>query len=374
LLAGAAGAVSLLPPAMHVAVAHACIQERVPLVTTSYASPEMRALHADAIAAGIAVVAECGLDPGIDHMMAMRSIDAVHRRGGTVRTFVSQCGGIPADPQVNLLGYKVSWSPAGVVAAARNGARYLEHGAERTLSAAEVFSAVMEVHLPGVPPLESFYNRDSVTYAETYGIKDEVTGFARMTLRYRGWCKTFAALTMLGALSDEPLTAGAATHEVLGVPSRSPDVRGAVAARLGVSATDGVLDRLEWLGVFGTDPLRNAQTKAEVIAMLMATRMQYNSGEMDRVILNHEIHTEFGNGRFEVETATLVLDGTPDGFTAMSRTVGVPAAATAVLLADGRIGLTGVTIPTVPALYEPILQVLASEQLAPTVAVLPKRL
>lgn len=291
-----------------------------------------------------------------------------------MQSFNSQCGGVPADPRVNPLGYKVSWSPAGVVAAARNGARYLEHGAIQEISAEEVFSTAARVQLPGLPELEAFYNRDSVAYAETYGVRDEVAQFARMTLRYPGWCETFSALTALGALSDDLLPAGVPAHEILGVAAGTDAPRRAVAERLGAGKAGAVLDRLEWLGLFSRNPVTAAQGKADALVALMAARMQYNAREMDRIILRHELHAAYGDGRSEVEMALLVLDGAPRGFSAMSRTVGVPAAVAATLLAEGRVGITGVQIPTTPALYEPILQVLASEQLVPSVTKLCKRL
>ena len=373
-VAGSACVLSLLPPGMHVAVARECLRERVPFVTTSYASEEMRSLDRSAVEAGIAILNECGLDPGIDHMLAMRSIDSVHQQGGTIRSFVSQCGGIPAEPDVNPLGYKVSWSPAGVISAARQGARYVEDGRIREVPAEEVFATAHRLNLAEMPELEAFYNRDSVEYAATYGVLNETRFFARMTLRYPGWCDTFAALTKLGALRDDVLPADAVTSAILEVPEGENFPRTAVARRLQLPSNDPVLDRLEWLGLFSRERLGNSSmTKSEALVTRMAARLRYDVGEMDRIVLRHEVQADYPNGRSETETALLLLDGAPGGFSAMARTVGVPAAAAASLLAEDRVRVTGVHIPTVAALYQPILDILASEQLVPTITTLPKR-
>jgi saccharopine dehydrogenase (NADP+, L-glutamate forming) len=375
---GSACVVSLLPPAMHVAVARECIRERVPLVTTSYVSESMRALHGEAVSCGVALLNECGLDPGVDHMLAMRSIDAVHRENGTVRSLVSQCGGIPADAAVNPLGYKVSWSPAGVIAAARQGARYVDDGVIRELSSAEVFASATRIDVPGVGHLEAFYNRDSVPYADAYGVIDQVKRFARMTLRYPGWCETFAALSQIGALSDDTLPSGAIALDILGISPAEASPRTAAADRLNLDPrSSAVLDRFEWLGLFSHDRIgQGVRTRVEALVARMTSLLHYDMQEMDRVVLRHELEADYRDGSTKSETTLLVVDGTPGGSSAMARCVGVPAAVAATLLAEGHVVAPGVQIPSAPSLYEPILTTLASEQLAPTVTTLqrPKRL
>lgn len=70
---------------------------------------------------------EAGLDPGIDHMLAMDAIDTIHSYGGKVRAFVSFGGGLPAPENAdNALRYKFSWSPKGVLLALLNPVRYME--------------------------------------------------------------------------------------------------------------------------------------------------------------------------------------------------------------------------------------------------------
>ena len=121
--------VSFLPYRHHSAIAKTCIKYRKSLVTTSYVQPEMQALNEAAINAGVILLNETGLDPGIDHMTAMKIIDHIHIRGGKVEEFYSLCGALPAPESAdNPMKYKFSWSPRGVILASRNGAQYLKRG------------------------------------------------------------------------------------------------------------------------------------------------------------------------------------------------------------------------------------------------------
>ena len=121
--------VSLLPYSLHVKFAREAIKLGKHLVTTSYVSEAMKALDAEARQKGVLLLNEIGLDPGIDHMSAQKIIDEAHEKGGKIVSFKSYCGGIPApEANDNPLGYKFSWSPRGVLLAARNSARFLEKG------------------------------------------------------------------------------------------------------------------------------------------------------------------------------------------------------------------------------------------------------
>ena len=120
--------ISLLPAPMHPVIARLCIKHKRNMVTASYVSPEMMELDADAKAAGITILNEVGVDPGMDHMSAMRVIDEVQENGGKIESFTSLCGGLPAPESAlsNPLKYKFSWSPRGVLSAAGNTAQWIE--------------------------------------------------------------------------------------------------------------------------------------------------------------------------------------------------------------------------------------------------------
>ncbi|MEI7663188.1 MAG: saccharopine dehydrogenase C-terminal domain-containing protein, partial [Bacteroidota bacterium] len=195
--------VSLLPYIFHVMVARHCVTHKTNMVTTSYVKPEMYALDSAAKEAGIILLNEMGLDPGIDHMSAMRIIDKVHDQGGAVLEFYSICGALPAPEAANNpFRYKFSWSPKGVVLAGNNDAVYLQHGNIVERPTRDLFKNPFSVNYPEIGELEVYPNRDSLAYKEIYGIPEAKTMF-RGTFRYKGWCETLDAMKQLNLTSPE---------------------------------------------------------------------------------------------------------------------------------------------------------------------------
>ncbi|NOR81863.1 MAG: saccharopine dehydrogenase, partial [Ardenticatenales bacterium] len=124
-------AVSMLPYVHHPKVARLCIKHRKHMVTTSYVKEQMAQLDEAAKTAGVMLLNEIGVDPGIDHMLAMEVIHRVQKDGGEITNFTSWCGGLPApEANTNPFGYKFSWSPKGVLLASKNSGRYLKDGEE----------------------------------------------------------------------------------------------------------------------------------------------------------------------------------------------------------------------------------------------------
>lgn len=195
-------AISFLPASMHVSVAKACIQNGKHLITASYVSPQMQALHSQAVARNVLLLNELGLDPGIDHLEAMRLIDEAHAEGLHVTSFQSWCGGLPAPQHAdNPLGYKFSWSPRGVLLAALNEARYLKDGHEISIPAEKLLESVQPVQIAEYPAFafEGIPNRDSLAYRQLYGIETAQT-MLRGTLRYAGFCSLMSAFRQAGLL------------------------------------------------------------------------------------------------------------------------------------------------------------------------------
>jgi len=355
--------VSLLPFSLHVKVAKVAIAHRVPLITTSYVSPEMRALDRAAREAGVLVLNEMGLDPGLDHMSAMREIGKIRDEGSRLVSFRSCCGGLPApEANTNPWGYKFSWSPRGVLAAGRNAARWLEDGRIVDVPGAELFTHVAPYDVPEVGRLEVYPNRNAVEYVALYGI-DGVQTMFRGTLRYPGWCETLSAVARLGLLDDTPRAWRAGTTyeefmEAFAAPGSGP-VADRVAARLGLAPDGEVMRRLVWAGLFSGRPL-GATTVAPIDALstLLAGSMAYAEGERDMIVLRHEFGVTDAAGRPGVRTSTLVAFGEQGGDSAMARTVSLPAAAAARLILEGRIPSTGVRIPVDPEVFEPVLAAL----------------
>lgn len=363
LVAEADLAISLLPYIYHVRVANECVRHRTHLVTTSYVKDEMLALDEQAKAAGVILLNEIGLDPGIDHMSAMRIIDRVHNGGGQVVSFRSYCGGLPApDANTNPLGYKFSWSPRGVVLAGRNDARYLEHGQIVEVPNPRLFATHYVIWVPGLGDLEAYPNRDSVPYSDIYGIPETRTMY-RGTLRNLGWCDVLQKLNELGyfGLDERADLAGMTFRQVMMQIVGKQDavnLQANLAAALNVAPNSGVIMALEWLGLLDDAPVSEATTLLDVLADQMLVKMPYAEGERDMIVLLHDFVAEYADHKEHI-TSTMIDHGIPGGDSAMARTVSLPAAIATRLILEEEIKLTGVHIPVLPEIYDPVLDELA---------------
>ena len=362
---GAADAVvSLLPAPFHPGVAERAIHHRVPLITTSYVSEAMRALDRAAREAGVVLLNECGLDPGIDHMMAVEVIGEVLARGGEITSFVSFCGGLPApESNDNPWGYKLSWTPRGVLTAARSPVTFRRGGETIEHPTPYLPQGPLAFDVPGIGRLEGYPNRNSVPYGALYGIGG-AREILRGTLRYPGWCETMEALLALGMLDLEPAPEEAET--VAGLLARKlpaeasgQSLRERFADFLDLSPEHPVLDRFEWLGLFSGRPLprgpRGPLAPLDVLARLFEEKLPYRPPERDMVVLEHRFGTREADGSTRRIVERLVVTGEAGDDSAMARTVGIPAALACSLVLDGKISATGVQIPVLPEVAEPIL-------------------
>ncbi|MCF7797513.1 MAG: saccharopine dehydrogenase NADP-binding domain-containing protein [Lentisphaeria bacterium] len=351
--------VSLVPYTLHPTVARACIKAKVPLVTASYVSPAMRDLDQAARAAGIILLNEIGLDPGIDHMTAMRIIHAILAKGGTVSRFYSYCGGLPApEANNNPFGYKFSWSPKGVLLAGKNDAHYLKDGEQVDVVGDELFQHNWEVTLPSGEVYQTYPNRDSLSYINTYGL-DGIQTMFRGTLRNANWCETMDVVKKLGFLNDAETQMGtnfsprALTAKISGLSAS--DLETEVAGKFQLDEGGAEMSALQWLGLFDAKNRQwQAQTPIDCLTELMLEKMSYAPGERDMVVLHHEFEADFPDGRKKY-LSTLKDFGIPDGHTAMARTVTLPVGIAVKLIAGGQITATGVQIPVIPEIYEPVL-------------------
>ncbi len=354
-------AVSLLPYTYHPMVAEACIRRRKNMLTTSYVSPAMRALETRVKEAGIVILNEAGLDPGIDHMSAMRVIHGVEKRGGTVTGFRSTTGALPAhDSSNNPFGYKFSWSPRGVLLASRNAAKWLENGSVVEVPGERLFENYRLQDVPGAGTFENYPNRDSLPYKDVYGLKHATTVY-RGTYRMPGWCETLRSIVALGWLRDEPVagftgkTYRDMTAHLCGAPVEG--LVGNVARALGFPVYAAAIKRLEWLGLFSDELLPpDANDPLTYLNVLMLRKLSMQPGkDRDMVVMHHEFTAGFPGGKTEELTSTLLDYGIPGGDTSVARTVALPAAIAVKMILDGKIRTPGVFIPVEPEIYEPIL-------------------
>eukprot|EP00899_Mesostigma_viride_P017439 jgi/Mesvir1/25697/Mv01893-RA.1 len=342
---------SMLPATMHVPVARVCVELRRHLVTASYISADMQALHDQAVAAGVALLCEAGLDPGIDHMSAMKIIDEVHAAGGKILSFVSMCGGLPAPADAdNPLGYKFSWFPRGVLSAGRAPAKYRLDGSVVEVKGEDLYSAAVPVHslasrFPAFS-MEQLPNRDSMSYASTYGIEEADT-VMRCTLRYRGYSAIMGALAVLGYMEDQrPVSEilpshvttcegkPAATYRALtqalahpggdfsswrSLPEHEQRRRTLALVTDKLSASKAGtheerargLEAIRWLGLVEDTPLpAGCPTPMDVLCSLLESKLKYMPGQQDMVMLRHELIVELPGGA-PTSAARTVARGEP---------------------------------------------------------------
>jgi len=350
---------SLLPYTFHVKAAKVAIKHKTHFCTTSYISEEMKALEDDAKKAGVLLLNECGVDPGIDHMSAMKIIDEVHNNNGKIESFTSFTGGLPApDANNNPFGYKLSWSPRGVLLAGRNDAQFLRDGKEVRIPGPELFENYELMEVPDMGTFEGYPNRDSLSYIDIYNIHETKT-MLRGTFRNVGWCGTLDKIADLGLLDIEErfLEGMTYAHLMRELTSTSDsNVKSAVANFCKIESTDPIISRLEWLGLFGDTQIpTGTNTTLDALCNLFEDKMQYAPGERDMLIMHHEFIVEYPDKKQKI-TSTLIDYGIANGDSSMSRTVAFPVAIASKMILDGKITLTGVHRPVIPEIYEPILK------------------
>jgi saccharopine dehydrogenase-like NADP-dependent oxidoreductase len=351
--------ISLVPYTYHVQIAELCLKHQKHLITTSYISKAMQELDKAAKSKNLLFLNEIGLDPGIDHMSAMRIIHDVEKHKGKVVSFRSCCGGLPALTSNNSpFGYKFSWSPRGVVMAGKNSGQFLEDNKIVFIPSEDLFKHYDIIDIEGVGSFEAYTNRNALPYKELYSLKDARTVF-RGTLRNIGWCYTMKKARELGLFDDTERAdlTGLTYREMmlkLIEQEESDDIISETAWYLGLEAHDTVMKKFVWLGLFSDEALPEANNVMDVFSELLQKKLAMEKDDLDLIILYHEFYAEYSD-RKERITSLLVDTGIPEGDSAMSRTVSLPAAIAAAMILEGKIKISGVHIPVQPDIYTPVL-------------------
>lgn len=363
--------VSLLPWALHPVVAKACIRNKRHMVTASYVSPEMQHLHQGAVEAGITIMNEVGVDPGIDHMLAMECFDEIKSSGGKVTSYVSWCGGLPAPEHSNTpLMYKFSWFPIGVLRNCLAGATYLKDGQKIEIPAGGLLDDPETLNfLPGFN-LEGIPNRDSTKYKSIYGIESADT-LLRGTIRYKGFCDVIKGLVALNLLNSEEssnlhpkgpdMTWKNYVCDVLG-KSRDTfydSLRDMVYERVGNS--ERRLQTIIDLGLLDDTVVDKKGTPIDTLCHYLAKKLAYEKHERDMILMHHTIGAQMADGSRQKKTVGLTVYGDYTGFSAMAKTVGYPTAIATEMILSGEIQNRGIQLPMNREVYMPMLKRLQNE-------------
>lgn len=330
----------------------------------------MLELEDQAKEAGITVLNEIGLDPGIDHLYAVKTIEEVHKAGGKITSFLSYCGGLPApEASDNPLGYKFSWSSRGVLLALRNAAKFYKDGKVVDIPGPELMATAKPYFIyPGFA-FVAYPNRDSTPYRERYNIPEAQT-VIRGTLRYQGFPEFVKVLVDIGFLSDEeqsflkpsdkPITWAEATQKIIGATSsKESDLAWGISSKTTFTDTpekERIISGLKWIGVFSDKPITPRGNPLDTLCATLEEKMQYEKDERDMVMLQHKFEIEHKDGSKETRTSTLADFGDTKGYSSMAKLVGVPCGVACLMVLDGRIKKKGILAPVTWDLAEPLLK------------------
>ncbi|MBL3656456.1 saccharopine dehydrogenase family protein [Fulvivirga sediminis] len=359
--------VSMLPAKYHVVVAKSCLKWDKNMVTASYVSKEMQAYDAEAKERGIIILNECGLDPGIDHMSAMKVIDEIRHRGGVLTGFESFTGGLlaPGTDEKNPWEYKFTWNPRNVILAGQGVVKFIQEGTYKYIPYQKVFRRTEQVHIPGYGYFEGYANRDSLNYLDIYGLRGIKTIY-RGTFRRPGFCRTWNVFVQLGATDDsyemegvKDMTHRSFINSFLSYnPNDSVELKLAYYLNLDIDGPE--MHRLRWAGIFDHTPVGLTQgTPAQILEHILKKKWTLKKEDKDMIVMWHKFQYE-ENGEEKEIHSTLVAIGDDDIYTAMSKTVGLPLGIATKLILQGKVHGTGVQIPIKKEIYAPILKELSS--------------
>ncbi len=361
----------LTRPFQHL-IALECLNHNAHMISASYEDPRVHQMDADAHRKHLLFLNEMGLDPGIDHMVAMSLLQKIRAKGGIVESFRSYGGGLPApDEETNPLRYAITWSPRNVVMSGEDGGIYKEDGMIKIVPFHQIFRRTWPVEVDGLGTFEAYPNRNSLSYESTLHLENVHT-IIRGTLRYPGWSETWEMVIHLG-LANETMkipdlknrTYRELTEMTLPQAEDNGQIEQRVARYLGISPTGRIMQNLKWLGLFSEEKISiDVGTAAEVMTDLVRRKLSMPEGARDMIVLVHELVAQYPRkGRAEKTVSTLIEYGSPGSHTAIAKTVGLPMAIAAKLLLTGKIPVTGCHIPTHPAVYEIVLNELREEGL-----------
>jgi saccharopine dehydrogenase-like NADP-dependent oxidoreductase len=354
--------ISMLPARFHHLVAEKCVASEKHMITASYVSDEIRALNDEAVSKNLLLLNEIGVDPGIDHMSAMKVIDEIKAKGGEIIAFKSSTGGLVA-PEFdnNPWNYKFTWNPRNVVVAGQSTAQYIDHGKYKYVPYNQLFKRTEKMSILDVGEFEMYPNRDSLSYIKTYGL-DGIPTLLRGTLRRPEYGVAWDVFIQLGATDDTYNVADLKNMTYRDfINSFLPyNVKDSVEQKLceyvGIDPESETMSRLKWLGIFDDTKIGLTEaTPAQILQKLLEEKWALGADDKDMIAMQHQFDYKI-NGKTKRILSSLVVRGKDQVHTAMSITVGLPVAIATKLFLNGVIKQKGVIVPIMKDVYEPVLK------------------
>lgn len=354
--------VSMLPARFHHLIAENCVKFGKNMLTASYISPEVKAMEAHAKKAGVGLYNELGVDPGIDHMSAMKVMDQIKREGGKLNAFFSSTGGLVApEYDNNPWHYKFTWNPRNVVLAGQGVSKFIRNGLYKYVPYSQLFSRIMTTSVEGYGDFEIYPNRDSLSYRETYNLQDIPTIY-RGTMRRPGYAKAWNVFVQLGVTDDTYVIEDSINMTYRDFINsflpyeKSISVEEKLIKFLPHLADEDTMKKLNFLEIFSSKPVAlERATPAKILQKILEDKWQLEEGDLDMIVMQHKFEYTDSQGKEKTKMSSLVVEGESKEITAMAKTVGLPLGIAVKLVATGQINLVGVSVPVIPELYEPIL-------------------
>jgi saccharopine dehydrogenase-like NADP-dependent oxidoreductase len=355
--------ISMLPAHLHIEVAKDCIVYKKHMVTASYISDAMQELDALAKQNNLIFMNEVGLDPGLDHMSAMKVIDEIHEKGGKIILFESFCGGLVApESDNNLWNYKFTWAPRNVVLAGQGGAaKFIQEGKYKYIPYQKLFRRTEFLEVEGYGRFEGYANRDSLKYQEIYGL-DNVLTLYRGTIRRVGFSKAWNMFVQLGMTDDSYKIDNSETisyREFLNLflpyhPTDSVEIK--TRLYLGIDQDDIMWDKLLELDLFNPNKIVGLTnvSPAQILEKILCDKWTLQENDKDMIVMYHKFGYEIDGKQLQIDSKMVCL-GDDQTYTAMAKTVGLPVAIATLQILNGNIKTPGVQLPTAKEVYLPIL-------------------
>jgi len=356
--------ISMLPAHLHIEIAKDCLLFKKNLVTASYISDAMQELNAEVKKNGLIFMNEIGLDPGIDHMSAMKVIDEIREKGGKMLLFESFCGGLVApESDTNLWNYKFTWAPRNVVLAGQGGvAKFIQEGTYKYIPYTSLFRRTEFLEVEGYGKFEAYSNRDSLKYRSIYGLKDILTLY-RGTIRRVGFSKAWNMFVQLGMTDDsyvmedsENMSYRQFINSFLPYhPTDSVEIK--TRFLLKIDQDDIMWDKLLELDLFNDNKivaLKNA-TPAQILEKILGDSWTLQPDDKDMIVMYHKFGYEIDGKKVQMDSQMVCL-GQDQTYTAMAKTVGLPVAMATLLILNGKIKTHGVQLPILKEVYLPVLK------------------
>lgn len=353
--------ISMLPPGLHFLVAKDCVAFSKHLLTASYIDEKIKSLKTEIEKKGLIFLGEMGLDPGIDHMSAMKMIHSIKKEGGKITSFKSHCGGLVSpESDDNPWHYKITWNPANVVMAGSAGAIYRDEGKTIEISYSEIFNDGNNVvQVPGLFPLAWYANRDSLSYINIYRLHDAKT-FIRTTLRYPSFCRGWNKIIKLDLTNKNDhkeikdcRTFGDWFNLKL---EKFATLNKNVSRENDEFFDTEFLEQIDFLKICNPEKIPfEVSDSALILQYLLEQNLKMKADDKDMIVMLHEIGYSV-KGKNKATRSCLIVKGEDQLHTAMAKTVGLPLGIAAKLILENKIKLTGLYIPVIPEIYEPVLK------------------